>query len=1058
MDLTSAAIERDRVTGVILSFLILAGLVAYRGLPRAEDPELTDLRAVVLTRLPGASPDRIEHLITDPIEVTLEEIPEIDFIASRSRTGVSLVTVVLREDVADVQAAWSGLRRKVARVVPDLPDGVVGPLVNDEFGDIFGIIVTLTGDGYSYAELREMADAVRDALLRIEDVGKVDIYGAQDERIFVDYEHERLAELNLAPGQLRSSLEGIDVLIPAGAVRTAVERIALETTGSFQSIDDLRRTIVTLPGRSELVVLEDLVTISPGYVDPASELVYASGAPALALAISPRAGGNVVALGTGVRREIARFQAQYPIGVELDVVRFQPEVVSTRIDTFMSSLLQSVGIVVGVLLVFMGLRTGFVVASLVPVTILAALFLMSVFDIGLHQVSLAGLIIALGMLVDNAIVMTEAINVQVRVGRRPIDAAVNAARELRAPLLVASLTTATAFLPMYLAESTTGQYVAPLFEVVTITLLTSWVLALTFTPLLCARLLRSAPFADADRRETDADLDERLLVTLERADHTAAGEIYGSRFYRVYRAVLLAGLRRRALALTAAAVLFLAAVQGLGLLPSAFFPPSNEAIFTAAYDLPAGTSIERTAEVVGAIDRFVDRELRASASDAAAGPRAEGVTNWVTFVGTGGPRFHVAHAPESSSAGHAFSILNATSRAAIAADLIPRLEAFCRERFPDLRATLRPLQIGSPFAAPVEVRLSARDPETLWDMVSAVKARLRATGGARNVHDDWGPRSKKLVIDVDQARAQLAGVTNQDVAISLSAALTGFEIIEYRQDRKSLPVLLRSTAARAADPEMLDSLVVHSQASGRAVPLAQVADPQLVWEPSTLRRRNRVPTVTVAADVEPGTGPSEVLDELRPWLAAQQLQWPLGAHYEFGGEEERSVQANRSIVDKLPIAGLVITLLLVGQFNSIRRAVIVLLTIPMGLIGVVAGLFVAQSYFGFMTLLGVIGLSGIVVNNAIVIIDRIGTEIHQYGLDPQRAIVGAAQRRCRPILLTMVTTVAGLVPLWVGGGPLWEPMAVSIIFGLVFATALTLGVVPILYSVFFGIRFDGFEY
>ena len=336
----------------------------------------------------------------------------------------------------------------------------------------------------------------------------------------------------------------------------------------------------------------------------------------------------------------------------------------------------------------------------------------------------------------------------------------------------------------------------------------------------------------------------------------------------------------------------------------------------------------------------------------------------------------------SSSAGHAFSILNATSRAAITADPIPGLEAFCREGFPDLRATVRSLQIGSPFAAPVEVRLSARDPETLWDMVTAVKARLRATAGARNVHDDWGPRSKKLVIDVDQARAQLAGVTNQDVAISLSAALTGFETIEFRQDRKSIPVLLRSTAARVADPEMLDSLVVHSQASGRAVPLAQVADPELVWEPPTLRRRNRVPTVTVAANVEPGTGPAEVVDELRAWLAAQQLQWPLGAHYEFGGEEERSVEANRSIVDKLPISGLVITLLLVGQFNSIRRAVIVLLTIPLGLIGVVAGLFIAQSYFGFMTLLGIIGLSGIVVNNAIVIIDRISTEIHQYGFDP----------------------------------------------------------------------------
>lgn len=376
----------------------------------------------------------------------------------------------------------------------------------------------------------------------------------------------------------------------------------------------------------------------------------------------------------------------------------------------------------------------------------------------------------------------------------------------------------------------------------------------------------------------------------------------------------------------------------------------------------------------------------------------------------------------------------------------------------DLRVTLRTLQIGTPFAAPVEVRLSGRDQEALFDVVDSVKARLRATRGARDVVDDWGPRSKKLVIDVDQPRARRAGVTNRDVAISLQAALSGFETTQYQEAGTRIPVLLRSSDAGVADPSMLDSLTVHAQATGRAVPLVQVADPELVWEPSTIRRRNRVRTVTVASDVDPGVTPSEVVAQLRPWLDAEQARWPPGSHYEFGGEEERSVAANRSVVANLPVAALVIALLLVGQFNSIRRAVIILLTIPLGLIGVVGGLLVAQSYFGFMTLLGIVGLAGIVINNAIVIIDRIGTEIGQYGLDPRRAIVGATQRRCRPIVLTMVTTVAGLIPLWIGGGPLWEPMAVSIIFGLLFATVLTLGVVPILYSVFFGVRFDGFEY
>ena len=687
---------------------------------------------------------------------------------------------------------------------------------------------------------------------------------------------------------------------------------------------------------------------------------------------------------------------------------------------------------------------------------------MSVLGVGLDQISLAALILALGMLVDNAIVMTEAIAMQMRVGRQPIDAAVNSARELRRPLLVASLTTAAAFLPIFLAESSTGEYTAPLFKVVTITLLSSWILALTMTPLLCVRFLRSR--RTADREQRPGTLDEKLLVALERAELTSAGEAYDGWFYRIYRTLLLTGLRHRAVALTALAVLFLVAMQGFLLVPRIFFPPSEQATFTAEYDLPAGTSVERTATVAEAIDRFVASELRvdgdrapADAGAAAAG-RAEGVTNWVTFVGNGGPRFHVAQAQELSSAEYAFAILNATSRAAITEDLIPRIQAFCRERFPDLRVTLRTLQIGPPFAAPVEVRLSGRDQEALLDTVASVRARLRATPGARNVEDDWGPRSKKLVIDIDQPRARRAGVTNQDVAISLQTALSGFETTQYREAGASIPVLLRSTIASHADPTMLDSLTVHAQATGRAVPLLQVADTEVVWEPSTVRRRNRIRTVTVSSDVDPGVTPGEVVAELRPWLDTEQAGWPLGAYYEFGGEEERSVEANRSISEKLPIAGLVIMLLLVGQFNSIRRAVIILLTIPLGLIGVVAGLLIAQSYFGFMTLLGVVGLAGIVINNAIVIIDRIGVEIDEYGLDPQRAIVGAAQRRCRPILLTTVTTVVGLIPLWIGGGPLWEPTAVSIIFGLLFATVLTLGVVPILYSVFFGVRFNRFEY
>ena len=463
--------------------------------------------------------------------------------------------------------------------------------------------------------------------------------------------------------------------------------------------------------------------------------------------------------------------------------------------------------------------------------------------------------------------------------------------------------------------------------------------------------------------------------------------------------------------------------------------------------------MERTVEVVEAVDRFIAAELRAGTGSAPAG-----VTNWATFAGNGGPRFYLGHNPSPPDPQYAFSLLNATSRGAITDELIPRIAAFCRERFPELDVTLNPLQLGPPVSAPVQVRLSGRDPDRLFDLVDAVKAELRSIPGAATITDDWGMRSKKLVVAVDQPRARRAGVTSQDVAISLQTALSGFETTQYREGETSIPVTLRSTLASRTDVTKLDSLNVYAQATGAAVPLLQVADAAVVWEPSTIRRRGRLKTVTVSSELAPGVVASDVVARLQPWLDAGQAGWPPGYRYEFGGEAETSGRANRSIAEQLPVAGLIILLLLVLQFNSIRRTAIILLTIPLGLIGVVAGLLLAQSYVGFMTLLGIIALAGIIINNAIVLIDRIRIEIDDNGLDPPRAIVEAAQGRFRPILLTTATTVAGLLPLWFGGGPMWEPMAIGIIFGLLGATMLTLGVVPVLYSLFFRVRFDGFRY
>lgn len=1024
MDLTRTAIEKSRITLVLLLGLAVGGHSAYQGMSRADDPGFIVRHAQVVTVLPGASPDRVERLITDVIEAAIQEIPEVEYIESTSKTGVSIVLVKARDEFDDMRPIWDNLRRKVERVARSLPDGIIGPNVNDEFGVVFGIVVTLTGEGYSYAELKTIADEVRDELLRVTDVARVDIHGTQPERIFVDYNNTRLAELGLAPVQLRSILEGANIIIPGGDIRTGVERIILEPTGNFESLDDLRRTVVVLPGNAEIIYLEDLAEISRGYVNPPSDLTYASGAPGLALAIALRDDGNMIALGERIERELARLRGAYPIGVEFDLVVFQPGIIDAKVRQFMGSLFQAVLLVFGMVLLFLGLRTGLVVASLVPMTIGTSLLVMSVFNIGIDQISLAALIIALGMLVDNAIVMAESIVVQMSQGQRPVEAAVGSARELRFPLLISSLTTSAAFLPIFLAQSVTGEYTAPLFKVVTIALMSSWVLALTMTPLLCVLFLTVRIVAPAERFEGP--------------------------FYRRYRRMLIAGLRNRTTSLVAIAGVLILALQGFRALPVIFFPPSDEAIFTAEYNLPNGSSIERMMEVVEEIDRFIARELVADGAESASG---EGITNWVTFVGKSCPRFYVAFHPKPPNPNYAISILNATSRLVITDELIPVLNAFCAEVFPDLDVKLDPLRIGPPIDAPVEVRLSGYEEDKLFDLVDTVKARMRGIEGVRNVTDDWGARSKKLVIDVDQPRARRAGVSNQDVAISLQTAVSGFETTRYREQNESIPVTLRSTLESRTDVTRLESLNVYAQSTGRAVPLRQVADATVVWEPGTVHRRNRIKTVTVASDPAPGTTPAEVVAQLRPWLNAEQEAWPVGYRFEFGGEEETSVKANQSIIEQLPIALMIILGLLVFQFNSIRRTAIVLLTIPLGLVGVVVGLLVVQSYFGFMTLLGIIALAGIIVNSAVVLLDRIRIEIAN-GVDPTRAVVEASQKRFRPIMLTTSTTIVGLLPIWYSGGSMWEPMVVAIIFGLMFATVVTLWVVPILYSLFFRVGYE----
>lgn len=1014
-DLTRFALEKRRITVVFLTMVFVAGAMAYRDMPRAEDPGFIVRTALVQTVFPGASPERVEMLVTDKLESVIQEIPELDSVTSSSKVGVSVIYVNIREEYREMRPIWDKLRRKVERASGSLPEGVRGPFVNDEFGDVFGIQIAVTGDGFTYRELQDVADEVRDELLLIPEAAKVEIAGAQEERIFAEFNNAALAEYGISPLQLRQALEARNIVLPGGDFSTPYEKIVLEPSGNFASVEDLSRTLIRIPGSGDIVRLEDIVDIRRDYIDPPEQRVRYNGEPSLILAVSMREGGNIIDLGTAVSRTLERIESIYPVGIEFDLLQFQPRIVEDKISDFAGSLVQAVAVVAIVMLAFLGLRTGLIVASLIPAAIVSAFLVMNLFGIGLDQMSLASLIIALGMLVDNAIVMSESIMVRMGAGEKARDAAIGAARELRIPLLTSSLTTAAAFLPIFLAESSTGEYTAPLFKVVTITLLCSWVIALTLIPLLCVAFLR-----------------------IERA----ADDAPPSPAVRRYEATLRSLLRHPLPFLAGVIALFALAMFAMRWVPNIFFPPNDRATFTAELELPLGSPIEATDAAVARIEAFLVDELADS-------PDEDGVESWAAFIGEGAPKFLLPYNPEPPSPNYAILLGHTGERDTIDSRVVPALETFVLDTIPQAKITVRPLPLGAPAWPPVAIRISGRSGDTLFALVDEVKGRLRETPGATQVSDDWGPRTKKIEVRIDETRAQRAGVTNQDVALAMQTYLSGLQATEYREDDDLIPVVLRSADHERLDPNRIGNIAVYAQGGSGTVPLSQVAEPRIVWQPGVVKRRDRQRTVTAEALLEPGYTAMDVLGPMEAWLEEASADWPFGTTWELGGEAETSGNANASIAEKLPIALMIIVILLVAQFDSLRKPAIILATIPLAFIGVVAGLLIAGSYMGFMTLLGIISLAGIVINNAIVLLDRIRVEIEETGLEPSEAVVTAAKQRLRPILLTTATTIGGLLPLWFGGGPMWEPMAIAIIFGLAFATLLTLGVVPVLYRLLY---------
>ena len=1026
MNITKIAINSNRVTYVVLLLIIVMGIIGYKSLSRDSMPPYTIRTATVVTNFLGAGPDRIETLVSDKIEEVVQEIPEVDYVESESRTGISIVTVTLKENVleAELQPIWDRLRRKVDLIRPDLPDGINGPTVkDDDIGVVYGIIAGFESDGFDYEETKEYADDLKKQLIALDNAAKVELGGVIDERIFVDFNDADLSKYGLSGSQLKSSISSTNIIIPAGEVNLGEERIIIEPTGNLESVEDIENLLIPIGQKGETIKLGDLTTVRRDYVTPRKSLVKLNGREGISLYISLKKGANIIQLGSEVDALLADYNQYLPIGLNVKRIASQDIDVATNVQSFVTNVMQSIVIVLLVMLFFLGLRTGLVVASLIPLAIICTLLFMGIFDIGLNQVSLAALIMALGMLVDNAIVVAESMMVKMESGESATSAAISSSKELTIPLLISSLTTSAAFLAFYLAESSMGEIMGQLFLVITIALLSSWVMALTIVPLLAIFLIK----VNKNKKKKKSIFDM---------------------LNKHYNRILLVVLKKPFLTIVSIVVLFFASIYGFGKLPFTFMPDSERNLVTFDLNLPLGTSIETTQENIDIIEDYIKKNLLVNES------RDKGISDWSAYIGKGPNSYDLGYTQGEANSGYAHLLLN-TSSGEDNQMVIDSLEAFCFNELPDAQTTIKRLGSGGGAAVPVEIRLSGDNIGELYLMVNAIKDKLLTIPGSKNVDDDWGPKIKKLIVQVDQTKLSQSGLTNQDIALSLNTYLSGQNVGDYREDDNTIPIVMQAAGNQNTTFEKIESLSIFSQRTGKNIPLAQVASILPDWQYAKILRRDLKRTITVNCELQNGYTASDITSVLKPWIEEQYKSWKRGYEYELGGEAESSSDAMGAVIAKLPLAFFIIVLLLVVQFNSIRKTVIVLATIPLGIIGVVGGLLAAQSYFSFTAFLGVISLAGIVINNAIVLLDRIEMEIDVNKRGSYDAIIQATNERFRPILLTTFTTSLGLIPLWLGGGAMWEPMAIGIIFGLLFATVITLLFVPVVYKLLFKVKLNG---
>ena len=1017
---TAAAVDNSRLTLLIMAVIAVAGVWTYLDFPSREDPEITIREAVVTVMHPGMSPERMEALIVRRLEEEIAQMPEVEDIVSTVRTGVAIIHVHLLPRFFDLDPVWQDLRNRVEDAREDLPPETLGPFVNDDFGDVAVASLALTGEGFTAGEMRRTARDIREQLYRVEGVERIEMHGVRQERIYLETTDARLAQFDVPPLAIIATLQDQNIILPGGEIEADPMRIVVQPTGYFESIDEIANLEIAVPGVAGVVLLRDLADVRLAPAEPPERVAYFNGREAIVLAVTMLPGENVLNFGPRLMERARAIERTLPDGFAIGLATYQPEPVERAIDDVTSSLYQTLAIVLLVVVLFLGLREGLIVGAMIPLTMLGALIVMRLIDIELQRVSLASMIISLGMLVSNFVAVAEDIERRIREGEERREAAVAAGNSLALPLLAATLTTVLAFTPPLLAVDEAGEYTRSLSIVIAITLLGSWLLALTATPLLCMRFIKGPE--DRRRRRDDADEDE--------------DEHRERPLYRYGRPVLIFLLRIRWIFVVAMVAVVILAAFLTRYLPEQFFPESERAELMIELDLPAGYSSEET-------DRTV-REILAWLGDEDRNPEVE---RTVGYVGFGGPRFFLTVAPRDP-APHIGFIVVGTHSFEQSVEMIERTREHLLANHPEVRARLIRPFLGHVETGLVELRLSGPERERLSAMGRHVESELARMPDVIDIRNTWENRIVKAVVEVDQTRARRNGITSADVAASLDAYFEGQTITPFYDADTLIPILLRAEPDERATLDRLRTVSVYSASNGTSVPLLQIADITTELAYGRLDRRNQEATLTVAArhrDMTATEFEAHLVERL-PFLHTL----PDGYTFEWGGETEAASDARTEVFGYAPYALAAIVVVLVWQFNSFRRPLIVVLGIPLAFAGGVGGLFVTGSWFGFMAILGFISLGGVIVNYAILIIDRIDAARAE-GREPFEAVIEGTLARTRAVLMMGLTTILGLTPLIVWRDVLFYDMANVIAFGLAFGMLTALGLVPVLYAILFGI-------